>query len=125
MARVPAWRTLEQGTTGADVSQLNHDLVGARRCPAAQLSAAGWDYFSSATQAAVEKLQSALGISSPPGSLSQGSVGVRAGRAPGRHCAGSLGGPASGPVLTATSDPACGDDRADPSEQGEVKPGTR
>jgi hypothetical protein len=101
---VPDWRTLDEGVTGQDVTQLNHDLVALGDANGAGISALGWDYFSSATTAGVQKLQSALGISAPSGSLSLGQVvfepeALRVGQV-----TGSLGGPASGPVLAATSD---------------------
>jgi hypothetical protein len=71
---VPAWRTLDEGVTGADVTQLNHDLVRLGDASSSEISSLGWDYFSWETQAGVEKLQSALGISSPSGTLTLGSV---------------------------------------------------
>jgi multidrug efflux pump subunit AcrA (membrane-fusion protein) len=52
----------------------------------------------------VAKLQSALGISSPSGSLSLGQVVFEPGALRVSQVTGSLGGPASGPVLAATSD---------------------
>jgi len=73
---VPDWRTLDAGVTGADVTQLNHDLVALGDADASDISALGWDYFSWGTQAGVEKLQSDLGISSPSGSLSLGQVTI-------------------------------------------------
>ena len=69
---VPDWRTLDEGVTGEDVSQLNHDLVALGDADSADISALGWDYFSWETAAGVEKLQSALGVSSPSGSLPLG-----------------------------------------------------
>ena len=71
---VPDWRPLDEGVTGADVTQLNHDLVNLGYANSAEISALGWDYYSWETQAAVEKLQSAAGISSPSGSVGLGSV---------------------------------------------------
>jgi multidrug efflux pump subunit AcrA (membrane-fusion protein) len=101
---VPAWRTLDEGVTGQDVDQLNHDLVELGDASSSDISSLGWDYYSWETKAGVESLQSALGISSPSGSLSLGSVvfeptSVRVSNLP-----GSLGSPASGPVLAGTSD---------------------
>jgi multidrug efflux pump subunit AcrA (membrane-fusion protein) len=101
---VPDWRPLDEGVTGADVTQLNHDLVALGEANRAEISAAGWDYFSAETAAGVAKLQSALGISSPPGSLSLGQVVFEPGALRVAEVTGSLGGPASGPVLAATSD---------------------
>jgi hypothetical protein len=43
---VPAWRTLYEGLTGADVTQLNHDLVALGYADGSDISALGWDYFS-------------------------------------------------------------------------------
>ncbi|MGH3122210.1 MAG: peptidoglycan-binding protein [Streptosporangiaceae bacterium] len=100
---VPDWRTLEEGVTGADVTQLNHDLVTLGDAGSAQVSAPGWDYFSAETEAGVAKLQSALGIS-PSGSLPLGQVVFEPGAIRVAQVTGSLGGPASGPVLAATSD---------------------
>jgi hypothetical protein len=101
---VPAWRDLYEGLTGADVSQLNHDLVTLKYANSSDISSLGWDYFSWETAVGVQKMESALGVSSPPESLALGSVvfepvALRIG-----HVIGSLGGPAGGPVLAATSD---------------------
>ena len=71
---VPAWRPLDEGVTGADVSQLNHDLVALGDASRSEISAAGWDYFSWETAYGVQKLEENLGVSSPPGSLSLGQV---------------------------------------------------
>jgi hypothetical protein len=101
---VPDWRPLDEGVTGADVTQLNHDVVALGDANSAQISAAGWDYFSAETAAGVRKLQSALGISSPSGSLSLGQVVFEPEALRVSQVTGSLGGPASGPVLAATSD---------------------
>jgi hypothetical protein len=120
---IPAWRTLDLEVTGADVSQLNHDLVALNDAAASQLGAAGWDKFSSATQAGVAKLQSALGISSPSGSLSRGSFVFEPTALRVATVTGALGGSASGPVLTATSTQHVVTIALDASQQGEVKAG--
>jgi multidrug efflux pump subunit AcrA (membrane-fusion protein) len=101
---VPDWRPLDEGVTGADVTQLNHDLVRLGYADRADMVALGWDYFSAQTAAGVAKLQSALGISSPSGSLPLGQVVFEPGALRVSQVPGSLGGPASGPVLAATSD---------------------
>jgi hypothetical protein len=101
---VPDWRALDEGLTGADVSQLNHDLVALGDADSAEISVLGWDYFSWETQAGVQKLQSVLGVSSPSGSLSLGQVVFEPEAIRVSQVTGSLGGPASGPVLAATSD---------------------
>jgi hypothetical protein len=57
----PAYRTLSAGATGPDVAELNADLVALRYATSAQLSPTSAS-FGSATTAAVEKLQAALGL---------------------------------------------------------------
>jgi hypothetical protein len=57
----PASRNLSEGMTGADVAQLNADLVALGDATSSQLDPAS-DYFSSATAAALEKLQGDLGV---------------------------------------------------------------
>src|SRR6266581_1076582 len=101
---VPDWRVMSVGTTGADVSQLNHDLVRLGDADSADIAALGWDYFSWETTAGVEHLQSDLGVSSPSGSLSLGQVVFEPAALRISQVTGSLGGPASSPVLKATSD---------------------
>jgi hypothetical protein len=120
---VPAWRALDPGVTGADVSQLNRDLVALGDASSPEVSAAGWDYFSAETQAGVQKLQSALGISSPPGSLALGSVVFEPAALRVVTVTGSLGGPASGRVLTATSTQHVVTIALDAAAQSEVKAG--
>jgi Putative peptidoglycan binding domain len=57
----PAYRTLSAGATGADVAELNADLVALGYATSAQLSPASAS-FGSATTTAVEKLQAALRV---------------------------------------------------------------
>ncbi len=101
---VPAWRTLDEGLTGADVSQLNHDLVALGYASSSDISALGWDYFSWETAYGVQRMESALGVSSPLGSLPLGSVVFEPGALRVSAVPGSLGAPAGGAVLAATSD---------------------
>jgi hypothetical protein len=101
---VPAWRTLDEGLTGADVTQLNHDLAALGYASSSQISALGWDYFSWETQDGVQRMESARGASSPPGSLPLGSVVFEPAAIRVSNVLGRLGGPAAGPVLAATSD---------------------
>jgi multidrug efflux pump subunit AcrA (membrane-fusion protein) len=101
---VPDWRTLEEGLTGADVTQLNHDLVALGYADGSDIGALGWDYFSWETAYGVQRMESALGAASPPGSLPIGSVAFEPTAIRVTTVAGSLGGPATGPVLSATSD---------------------
>jgi len=101
---VPDWRALDEGLTGADVTQLNHDLVALGYASSSDISALGWDYFSWETAYGVQRLESARGVSSPPGSLPLGSVVFEPGAIRVSDVLGSLGGPGAGPVLAATSD---------------------
>jgi len=101
---VPAWRTLDEGLTGADVTQLNHDLVALGYASGSDIAAQGWDYFSWDTAYGVQQMESALGVSSPPGSLPLGSAVFEPGAIRVTNVLGSPGGPAAGPVLAATSD---------------------
>ncbi len=81
---VPDWRPLDEGVTGQDVSQLNHDLVALGDADSADISALGWDYFSWETAAGVQKLQSAPGGLLPVGVAAAGVGGVRAAGAAGQ-----------------------------------------
>jgi multidrug efflux pump subunit AcrA (membrane-fusion protein) len=101
---VPAWRTLAEGLTGADVTQLNHDLVALGYASGSGVGGLGWDYFSWETAYGVRRLESALGVSSPPGSLPLGSVVFEPGALRVSGVLGTLGAPGTGPVLAATSD---------------------
>jgi hypothetical protein len=121
--RVPDWRALDQGVTGADVSQLNHDLVTLGDAPSAGVSAAGWDYYSWQTAAGVQQLEQHLGVSSPSGSLALGSVVFEPEAIRVSQVTGSLGSPASGPVLAATSDRHVVTIPLDVSDQSQVKAG--
>ena len=120
---VPAWRTLDEGITGQDVSQLNHDLVHLGYADRADIAAAGWDYYSWETAYAVQQLEEHLAVSYPPGSLSLGQVVFKPQALRVSQVTGSLGGPASGPVLTATSDRQVVTIPLDVSAQSEVKSG--
>jgi hypothetical protein len=60
---VPAYRGLSEGMTGADVTELNTDLVRLGDATAAALGPrSGWDYFSAETAYALELLQAHLGL---------------------------------------------------------------
>jgi hypothetical protein len=101
---VPDWRTMSEGTTGQDVTQLNHDLVRLGYASGSDIASLGWDYYSWQTQYAVAKLESALGVSSPSGSLTRGAVVFEPEALRVSQVTADLGSPASGPVLAATSD---------------------
>ncbi len=57
----PAYRTLSAGVTGADVAELNADLVALGDATSAQLSPTSTS-FGSATTTALKRLQAALGV---------------------------------------------------------------
>jgi hypothetical protein len=120
---VPAWRALAEGNTGADVAQLNHDLVSLGYANSTDISALGWDYYSWETAYGVERLEENLGVSNPDGSLPLGSVVFEPTALRVSADSGSLGNPAGGPVLTATSDQHVVKIALDASQQGEVAAG--
>ena len=122
---VPDWRALAEGTIGADVAQLNRDLVDLGYAGRAEVAAAGWDYYSWATAYGVQQLEGHLGVLFPAASLSRGQVVFEPGALRVSRVTGRLGGPASGPVLAATSDRQVVTIPLDVSQQNEVKAGDR
>jgi hypothetical protein len=69
---VPSYRDLSEGMTGADVTELNTDLVALGYATAAALGpSSGWDYFSDETAYALGLLQAQLGLT-VTGTLPQG-----------------------------------------------------
>jgi hypothetical protein len=122
---VPDWRALGVGTTGQDVTQLNHDLANLGYAVRADITANGWDYYSWETVQAVQQLEEHLGVVSPPGSLLLGQVVFEPRAIRVSHVTGVLGGPASGPVLTATSDRHVVTIPLDASDQSQVKAGDK
>lgn len=68
----PAYRTLSSGAAGADVTELNADLVALGYATSAQLSPTS-DSFGPATTTAVDRLQAALG-ETQSGTLALGQV---------------------------------------------------
>jgi hypothetical protein len=122
--RVPDWRALGEGVVaGADVSQLNHDLVRLGYASRADVVAGGWDYYSWATAYGVQKLEEHLGVTFPPGWLSLGQVVFEPEAIRVSQVTGSLGGPAGGPLLAATSDRHVVSIPLDVSDQSQVKVG--
>jgi hypothetical protein len=102
----PTYRALTAGAlaadvTGPDVAQLNHDLVALRYVDAAAVDSA-WNEFNWATKAGVEKLQNHLGMEQT-GTLPMGAVVFLPTAARVTTLSASLGGPATGPLMTATS----------------------
>ena len=109
---VPDWRGLGEGTTGEDVSQLNHDLVALGYAGRADIAAVGWDYYSAETAYGVQQLEGHLGVSGPAGTLSLGQVVFEPAATAGRHRDGQPG--RAGVRAGADRDvgPARGDDPA-------------
>jgi hypothetical protein len=120
---VPDWRAMSPGMTGADVAQLNHDLVRLGDAGRADIIALGWDYYSWETALAVQRLEGHLGVASPPGSLSLGQVVFEPQALRVSEVTGRLGGPAAGPVVAATSDRHVVTIPLDVDQQSEVAPG--
>ena len=121
----PDWRTMEEGITGQDVSQLNHDLVDLGYASRADVTALGWDYYSWETAVGVQNLEEHLGVASPPGSLSLGQVVFEPQALRVSQVTGSLGGSAAGPVLAATSDQHVVTIPLDASQQSQVQAGDK
>jgi hypothetical protein len=120
---VPAWRALYEGDIGQDVSQLNHDLVALGYADRADVESLGWDYYSRETSYGVELLEEHQGVAWPTGSLTLGQVVFKPQALRVAQVTGSLGGTASGPVLTATSDQQQVTVPLDAARQSEVKVG--
>jgi hypothetical protein len=98
---VPAYRSLSAGMTGADVAQLNAELVALGYATSAQLDP-GSDEFGAATTTALEKLQAALGVDET-GRLDLGRAVFLPSAIRITTVSATLGGAAGGPVLTASS----------------------
>src|SRR5262252_4680080 len=121
--RVPAWRALSEGMHGADVRQLNRALVALGCATRAQLDPAS-KYFTAGTAYALEKLQARLGLPQT-GTLPLGQAvflpsAIRVSTVP-----ASLGAPAAGPVLAATSARHVVTIALDAAQQSQVKAGDK
>src|SRR5512132_717690 len=119
----PAYRSLSEGASGPDVSELNANLVHLGYATRAQLDPSS-AYSGSETASALEKLQSKLG-EDRTGSLELGRAVFLLGSVRIATVTGELGGTA-GPgaqVAQATSDTLEVQLALDPSQQGEVKRG--
>jgi peptidoglycan hydrolase-like protein with peptidoglycan-binding domain len=101
--RVPAYRALEEGTSGRDVRQLNADLVALGYADEEVLDPES-DYFGEATFTAVEELQEDLGVVAT-GALDLGDVVFLSGPARITALEAVLGAPAKpgGVIATATT----------------------
>jgi hypothetical protein len=120
---VPDWRSLSDGATGQDVSQLNHDLVDLGYADRADVLALGWDYYSWETAYGVQRLEAHLGVAGPTGNLPWGQVAFEPEALRVSQVTGRLGGPANGPVLVATSDRHVVTIPLDVSQESEVTAG--
>jgi len=124
----PAYRPLAGGAaaadvTGQDVAELNHDLVALGYLDSSAADWA-WDEFGSATKAAIEKLQEHLGVSQT-GALDLGRVVFLPTAARVTAVSAAPGGPASGPIMSATSTTRQVSVDLDAGRQSEVKAGDR
>jgi putative peptidoglycan binding protein len=124
--KVPAWRALSEGLTGADVAQLNRDLAKLGYASRSELLAGGLglDYFSAGTASALEGLQAHLGLP-VTGSLPLGQAVFEPAALRVSAVNGSLGSPAGGTVMTGTSVTPVVTINLDASQQGEVKAGDK
>ncbi len=123
----PAYRDLAEGDTGADVTELNTDLVTLGCLTAADLGArSDWDYYGADTAYGVQQLQARLGVAQT-GSLALGAAVFfpSAVEVTGYGSGVVLGGPASAGqvVLTASSTTPQVTIDLDASMQGEVHAG--
>jgi Putative peptidoglycan binding domain len=122
--RIPAWRALSEGVHGADVRQLNRDLVALGYVTAAELGPQPWKFFTPVTAAGVEALQTHLGLT-VTGSLPLGQAvflphAIRVSKAD-----VSLGGSATGTILSATSARRVVTIALNADQQTEVKAGDK
>jgi len=125
---VPAYRTLSEGMSGADVRELNQNLIALGYASRAGL--VPLREFSAATAYALERYQAKLGISSPSGSLTLGQAVFLPTEAKitalGSTAAPLTSGAALAPgavVLTATSGTPVVTIKLDTSQEGEIKAG--
>jgi multidrug efflux pump subunit AcrA (membrane-fusion protein) len=125
---IPAYRALgggapAVGVTGADVAQLNHDLVALGYLDRSDVDST-WNGFTLATRVGVEKLQEHLGLDQT-GELDLGDVVFlpTAARITSLHV--SLGAPAIGQVLSSSSTARTVSVALEPDLQSEVKKGDR
>jgi hypothetical protein len=125
---IPAYQDLSEGMTGADVTELNKDLVRLRLADGSALGPrSGWDYYSAETAYAVGLLQARMGLTET-GVLSLGEAAFLPGPAlvTGWGTTATLGGAAAPGtvVLTASSTTPVVTIALDPAQQGEVKAGS-
>jgi hypothetical protein len=122
---VPAYRTISEGSSGADVQQLNADLVGLGYATSSELDPSS-NYFSSETASALEGLQGALGVTET-GSMTLGDAVFLPSAVRVTTVTATLGGssPPGGSVLTATSTTRQVTVQLDAALQADVKVGDK
>ena len=122
---VPAYRALSSGMSGRDVLQLNADLVALGYATSDQIDPTS-DYFSSATAAALERLQRHLGLSET-GTLPLGQAVFLPEAVRITSVSATLGGAAQAgtPVASASSTRRSVSVAIDATQQGAIKPGDR
>lgn len=121
----PAYRALSEGMSGADVTELNGNLVALGYAPSSEISPTS-DYFGAETLYTLEKFQLALGVTET-GTLAFGQVVFVPTAAAVTSIAATLGGPAQAgaTVLAATSTSRQVSINLDATQQSEVKVGDR
>ena len=119
----PAYRVLAEGATGADVAQLNRDLVALGYVEEAEVDSA-WADFSWATRAGVQKLQERLGADRT-GTLGTGDAVFLPTAARVVALRATLGAAATGPVLYASSTARTVSVALQPELQSQVRAGDR
>ena len=121
----PAYRALSEGMTGADVNELNADLVALGYVTSTELSPSS-DDFTYWTEVGVEKLQKTLGVTQN-GTLSLGQALFEPTAVRVTASSATLGAPAQAgqPVLSATSTTRQVSIALDASEQSEVAVGDK
>ena len=120
---VPAYRTLSEGMSGADVRQLNAGLVALKDATNSELDPRS-SYFSAATASALENLQAKLGVAQT-GSLALGQAVFLPTAARVTSVTATLGGPAQPgtQVVQATSTTRQVTAQLDATQQSDVKAG--
>ena len=121
----PAYRSLSEGMSGTDVTELNADLVTLGDATSSDISPTP-DYFSFETMDALKKLQAALGVTDT-GTLPLGQAVFLPTAALVTSVTATLGGPAQpgATVLAATSTARQVSIDLDASQQSEVKTGDK
>ena len=121
----PAYRSLSEGMSGTDVTELNADLVALGDATSSELNPTS-DYFSFETMYALKNLQVALGVTET-GTLPLGEAVFLPTAALVSSVTATLGGPAQpgATVLAATSTARQVSIDLDASQQSEVKTGDK